>query len=234
MILKRDPITDVVTFIKNWVGDVRKTHRIPKSQIARKIPAPLKELYHHFGNYPPRKGRKLQAKYGVPLFSTQDYLFPLSRIKTDRDRFTFLAENQGVFYCTTECDAEDPPVQVHWSGSPDYNDATGEPFDVCCKRLSQFLATFCLQEIALGSRHVCAVSGNNLDASDICVKRYKRLWMNGPYVDCQSKYSFYLCSDRLILFRWGAEFLLCANDHQYADLIAPSLKLIEITGKLPT
>jgi hypothetical protein len=233
VISRRHPIPEVIAFIKDWVGDVDKSHRIPKSEIPRYLPTPLRAIYHEFGNYPPRRGRKRMARYAFPLFSVQDYLLPLSRIRRQGDRITFLAENQGVFYCTTQVNADDPAVQVHWSGNAEYDVATGEPFDICCKRLSQFLTTFCLQEVALGSPHVCCVDGNSTEITSICVRRCKRIWINGPYIDRAYEYSYYLCDNRVIVFRWGTQFWLCANDWRYLDLIDPSLELTPISGKLP-
>ena len=220
MIAKRDPIPELISFVKSWVGDINSTHRIPKSQIPRSIPTPLREIYHQFGGYPPKKGRKPEAKYGVPLFSTQDYLIPLDRLRISNGQIAFIAENQGVFSCTTVPNETDPPVWVDW---PDES-----VYQICELRLSKFLTTFCLQEVALSSPLLATIDTPVGNVRDALTRRPKVLWRS-KYIDDEVDYAFHICDGRLLLFQMGALLWACSTDDNYLELIKPGIAITDMS-----
>ena len=98
MISPDRPIPALLKFIATWVPDLSKNHRIAPSVIPQFVPAPLRSIYELGGSWPvPYSEQWRSPKWTAGLFGTQDRLLPLDQLVVNRDRFTFIQENQGVW-----------------------------------------------------------------------------------------------------------------------------------------
>lgn len=219
MIPQGNPITSLLEFIAAWVPDLSPAHRMDASSVPEFIPPPLRAIYEFAGNYPiPNAEQWRQPRWQPGLFGPQDQLLPTDQLELADDRFRFIHENQGVWYCETIANQSDPPV---------YSDATaydhGEPEGTMrsvCATLSHFLTTFCLQEVFFGSRHLFCIDSEVNTPNDLVTDTLTDMWVNGIYVYNQPTHSFYLCGNGLFIMDTGGSFWLAYNDDRYASFIS--------------
>ncbi len=219
MLIPRDePIPELLKFIDSWVPDLWPTHRMDAASIPSFIPPPLKAIYEFAGNYPiPNSQQWRPPNWTCGLFGSQDQLLPIDQLQHKGDRFRFIHENQGVWYCETEANAADPPI---YSDSTAYDH--GEPegtMRVVCPSLSHFLTTFCLQEVFFGSQHLFCIDSEVAAPADLVTDEVTDVWVNGVYVYNEPTHSFYLCGQGLFVMDTGGDFWLAYNDDCYEELI---------------
>jgi hypothetical protein len=220
-------------FIEFWLGPRADEYGEPVRTLdAYALPMPLRRLYEFAGRWP-GPGAPGQSARAVGAFSIQDALRQVGYLETAAgDRVRFLDENQGCWVCSTLTEGVDPPV---WCEG-DLWDDDGAPLQGgtrVCDSLSEFLATFVLQELTLGSR--CCVSDVGLSeqfesapADAACV------WNRGAYVH-GSDASFWLWNGVLVADLWGSRFL-AANHEPALALLAERqgpVDRIVLTAGLP-
>ncbi|NET32779.1 MAG: hypothetical protein F6K19_12320 [Cyanothece sp. SIO1E1] len=112
MVIPHDkPVLALLKLIDLWVSDLLSQHRMDVASIPDFVPPSLRAIYEFAGNYPipsAKQWRRPNWTYG--LFGPQDQLLPVDQLELVNDRFRFIHENQGVWYCETLANQEDPPV----------------------------------------------------------------------------------------------------------------------------
>jgi hypothetical protein len=216
MISRSAPILDLLKFILAWVPDLRPEHRIPASSIPAFVPPPLRSIYELTGNYPIPYLQQWRSPRWIPgLFGKQDFLLPLDQLKVEHNRFRFVHENQGGWCCESLANANDPPV---FSDACSADGSANEMREVC-PTLSHFLTTFCLQELAFGSRHLFCVDSKPARACELVKTGINELWANGMYVYEGAIHSFYLCGDDLLIMNTSSkhdgEYWLACNEEPF-------------------
>ena len=207
-----------------WVPDLSPMHRIEASLIPRFIPPPLRSIYEIAGNWPvPFTEQWRRPNWTPGLFGTQDQLLPMDKLKANGERFTFLHENQ-VWSCETLFDKEDPPV---YSDSLAFEGGDDNMREVCSS-LSHFLTTFCLQELAFGSRNLFCIDSEIRAPEDLVTGDLESVWVKGVYVFKEPTHSFYLCDSRLIVMDTGGGYWIAYNEAASSELVNKSLKIRRI------
>ncbi len=208
MIPRNEPIPALLKLIADWVPHLHAKHRMNATDIPPFVPPPLRAIYELAGNYPvPFNEQWRRPNWIAGLFSSQDQLLPPDQLKVDRDRFRFIHENQGVWYCDTVANESDPPV---FSDSLAYEHGDTE-FREICPTLSHFLTTFCLQEIVFGSQHLFCVDSEVESPADLIAGDLSDVWVNGIYVFGEPTHSFYLHNSKLFVMETGG-YWLATND----------------------
>jgi hypothetical protein len=209
---------ELARFLSFWLGDPGPDYGdSPVDLGARALPEPLRRLYAVAGRWP------MADKYGNRhigrLFSAQDALRPLSRLETSDDgKLIFIDENQGVWTVATLPEGNDPPVWVEDSLE---GYGTGR-WGKVAESLSEFLVTFCLQELVFGSpwfrwdKRLSALfdSGELGPAAPILA--------NGPYVYSKPGrgHSFHLLGTGVLVGRFfGGSLGFAARDAAAASLL---------------
>lgn len=230
MIPKRNPMPEFIKFVKGWVGDIRKEHRIPKSQLPKWLPPALREFYHQFGNYPAAKGRKRESHIWMPLFSAEHmfYVPPKADRSCDSARFAFWHENQGVVLAFTAPNQITPPVWIQYE--PD------EPFQLVDRRLDAFIVTLALQELVFGARFLVNVEVDGQVPQQIFRGRRRRLWKHSIGLGADSSsynHTFWSIDDRFIAFDQQGELWLASKDSDCADVLREDVKTIDMNDSPP-
>jgi hypothetical protein len=192
----------------------------------------LRALYELAGNeaepVPYRSPSEIPSRN---LFDNQDSLVLPDKLKLKGDRFSFIYENQGVWRVETRIDSEDPPV---------YSDAPVQGNTILvfkvCSSLSHFLTTFCLQELAFGSRNLFVPSHESradrpIPAQDLLLAELKPLWLNGLYAYGRPIHSFYLCDERILVMDSGDHPWLAFYDDSAHELLNPQYETWNIHGE---
>jgi hypothetical protein len=200
MIPRDPPIPALLEFIATWVTDLSAKHRVATSLIPPFVPPPLRAIYELAGNHPVPYTEQWRAPKWIPgLFGTQDRLLPLDQLVVKDGRFTFVHENQGVWWCETLINQDDPPVFSNASSL----DGSDEGMREVCPSLSHFLTTFCLHELSFGSKHLFCVDSEPQDARELVTGNLEPLWLDGTYAYKGAKYSFLLCERDLLIMSTG-------------------------------
>jgi hypothetical protein len=191
-------------FIAFWLGERQPAYGETAESLAeRSLPMPLKRLYEFAGRWP-HWDREGSSNYVVPVFSHQDNLAALDRLKYEADgKVVFLHENQDVWDCRTLANGDDPPVWCHG----DHMDESENWFrgeKLVCNSLSHFLVTFVLQELSLGARFKICDEGLSLRFT---AERGSAVpvWTGGCYVH-ENPHDYHLWGDVLVAELWGARF----------------------------
>jgi hypothetical protein len=217
MIPRDNPIPALLEFIGAWVSDLSPRHRIDAGSVPAFVPPPLRAIYEFAGNYPlPHTKQWRRPKWAVGLFGPQDQLPPPDQLQVAGGRFRFIHENQGVWWCETLADEHDPPVFSDCLAWQHGDQGMRE----MCSRLSHFLTTFCLQELAFGARHLFCVDSEVAGPSELVRQRPSRVWVNGVYAYKEPTHSFYLCDHGLLVMRAHGDFWLAYNAERCASLIS--------------
>jgi len=200
-----------------WVPDLRPAHGIDAALLPSFIPPPLRAIYELAGNYPVHYTEQWRRPYWTPgLFGTQDQLLPPDQLEINDGRFRFIHENQGVWWCETLIDHNDPPVYANIDDNRAHE---------VCSTLSNFLTTFCLQELVFGAKRLFAADSGLAAIGDLTLEAPKEIWDNGVYVWSgltNLTYSYYLCGGRLMVMDSGDDYWLAYNDESAASLINPT------------
>jgi hypothetical protein len=160
------------------------------------------------------------------LFCTQDQLLPLDQLVVERERFKFIHENQGVWSCETMINQADPPVFSDAAAVDGGDDGMRE----VCPTLSHFLTTFCLHELAFGSRQLYCVDSQPDHPGNLVKGDLQPLWLDGMYAYEGAKYSFYLCGPDLLLMCTGiGDYWLAFNNVAAGCLVDTSHKIRRIS-----
>ena len=200
MIPRSRPIPALLDLTAAWVPDLSPKHGIGASLIPEFVPPPLRSVYELTGNWPVPYAEQWQPPQWVPgLFGTQDHLLPLDQLVVNGNRLTFIHENQGVWSCETLVDGHDPPVFSDASGI----DGDYEGMREVCPSLAHFLTTFCLRELAFGSRHLFCVDSEPKHPGELVKAPLTDLWIDGMYAFKGAKHSFYLCDRDLMIMDAG-------------------------------
>jgi hypothetical protein len=218
MIPHDKPIPALLEFIATWVPALSPRHRIPASSIPAFVPPPLRAIYEAAGNWPTPYLEQWRPPKWVPgLFGTQDQLLPLDQLVVNGRRFKFIHENQGVWSCETLIEEADPPVFSDASAI----DGSDEGMREVCPALSHFLTTFCLHELAFGSRNLFCVDSEPENPGELVNGDIKALWLDGMYAYKGAKYSFFLCDRDLMIMRtgMGIDYWLAYNKEEGSNLL---------------
>jgi len=226
MVIPHDnPIPALLEFIGSWVPDLSSQHRMAAASIPDFIPPPLRAIYEFAGNYPiPNAEQWRRPNWIYGLFGPQDQLLPVDQLKVIDGRIRFIHENQGVWYCETLTNHEDPPVYsdslAHGHGD--------DKFREVCSLLSHFLTTFCLQEVFFGSQNLFCLDSEVAAPEDLVTENLIDIWINGVYAYNEPTHSFYLCGHGLFIMDTGGSFWLACNDDRHASLISKSVDVRRI------
>lgn len=228
-----DRMDALCEFIEFWLGGrVGEYGELVNEVNLFSLPMPLRRLYEFAGRWPGFDKRR-ESKWTVAAFSTQDSLRTLNQLEiSDDNRVKFIDENQGCWVCSTLVNEEDPPV---WC-SGDFSDDDGKPLQgekKVCDSLSQFLVTFVLQEITLGSR--CSLCDDGLSEQFESARADAiRVWDQGPYV-YGSDASFYLWNGVLVADLWGSYFFGANHERAIAFLTKNQgpISIIGLMAELP-
>ena len=219
MIPRDDPIPTLLKFMVEWVPGLSPSHRIEPSLIPKFVPGPLRAIYEVTGNWPVPYTEQWRApNWKCGLFGRQDKLLPIDQLEPKDGRFTFLHENQYVWTCDTLIDSDDPPVY-----SNSMADESGpEEMQEVCGSLSHFLTTYCLQELAFGSKHLFCVDSEPSGPEEVVKGDLEPLWEKGVYVRKEPSHSFYVCNERLIVMSAWGDYWIAYNDSECTELINDS------------
>ncbi len=216
-----NPIPELLEFIDAWVADLTPDHRMESSAIPDFIPTPLRLVYEFTGNYPVPNDQQWRApNWQCGLFGPQDQLLPIDQLEQNGSRFRFIDENQGVWSCETECDADDPPVFCD-STAYDHGEPEGT-MRIVCSSLSHFLTTFCLQEVFFGTHNLFFIDSDVASPQQLVTSDVAPLWVDGRYVWAQPTHSFYTCERGILIMDIGGSFWLAYNDRRFAEFINSS------------
>ncbi len=145
-----ETIDDLITFLKVWHDVGEKDVGLEISEDMEWLPASLKKLYQHFGQW---------IKAGDRAFSTQDSLvFVQTGYEVWGEGYlNIMHENQGVwkaFLKRSDCvEGKEPLVYIDTTNSePD-----GMVAKALQKDLEHFLISFCLQEALFSAPYLWAV-----------------------------------------------------------------------------
>src|SRR5436190_21159790 len=218
-------------FIVFWLGPRRPEYGEPESALETfPLPYPLRRLYAFAGRWPPLHKRLEEPN----VFSVQDSLRSFSDLyETERAELVFLDENQGVWWCTTLPDGNDPPVWVEGDLGP----SGAVERKLVAESLSRFLVTFCLQELLFGSKLVIIDEylGRLFESAG---QSAVSLWSNGPYVYSghnDNYYDFYLFNDTVLVYRCGDSIFFGANSEAGIEfLISHQSKVVELYLDAPS
>ena len=217
MICRTDPIPCLLDFIQEWVPDLSSEHRIDASLIPDFVPPPLRAVYEIAGNWPiPYTKQWRKPDWGRGLFAKQDRLVPVDQLEVQGDRVAFLDENQGVWSCQTLTHGQDPPV---YSDSLEAYGLGSDGVQEICPSLAHFLTSFCLQELAFGSRFLFGVEPESKRPHDLVRASLATLWENGIYVMKEPTHSFYVCNRQVIVMKTFESWWLAYNDESAEELL---------------
>jgi hypothetical protein len=175
-------------------------------------------LYKATGNYPvPFTEQWRLPNWTRGLFGRQDQLLPIDTLRLIDNRFRFVHENQGVWWCETLANELDPPVYSD-ATAYEYGDSEGTMREVCSS-LSHFLTTFCLQEIVLGSQHLLCVDSPVDDPASLVSGQIADIWIKGWYAFGRPTHSFYLCERSLFIMDCWGDYWLAYNDDDARVLV---------------
>lgn len=212
LIPETDPIPTLLQLIQDWKPDLSAQHRLSPSAIPEFVPPPLRSIYELAGDYPIPHARQWRRPDWVSgLFANQDRLEPPDRLELQEGRFTFIWENQGVWSCQTLGYEDDPPVFA--------DERTEGEFEEVCTSLSQFLTTFCLQELVFGAE-IVLYAEDVVDPRDLVRADLEEIWLEGKYVFPIRVQSFYRAGDVLIMWVDGMYFCGMHSDDARRDLSA--------------
>lgn len=188
----------------------------PRPDAPLDLPESLRLVYRHVADVTGDPA----APYGA-----QDRLLPCERLKRVDGRVEFAWENQGNWSARFAPGLPDPPV---WSNAADVYSGQRKGFVVVCARLSDFLATFVLQEAALGAAHVCCMP-ETFDAGTVPALRLAPIWLDGHYLEPEPTHDFWLSDDAsVLLFRHRHEGVFAATHR--ASAVPP---LLAVPGARP-
>ncbi len=215
MISPDEPIPALLKLIAELVPDLQPHHGVKSADIPTFVPPSLRTIYELAGNYPVPFSQQFRSpswKYG--LFGSQDQLLPPDQLEIVGNRFRFIHENQGVWYCDTIPNEIDPPV---FSDSRAYEFDDSE-FREVCPTLSHFLTTYCLQELVFNSQHLFCVDSEVETVRDLVVGELSDVWVEGLYVYGEPTHSFYRCNGLWVMDTGG--YWLAANDESQLNQIS--------------
>ncbi len=194
-------------FIELWLGPREERFGAPLDELtAVSLPDPLRELYAFADNWPSATGA--EEPHCVAALSTQDALVPFDRLEPVDDRIVFIHENQGCWSLATLPEGADPPV---WGRGDGIGDDREHGWVKVNDSLSHLLTTFCFQELTFGSKE------GHWDAELTAYFRggsakIEPLWLDGTYVWDDTRFSFYLMDDAVLVGDFdGGELYFGAN-----------------------
>ena len=145
-------MSELEKFIVFWLGPRLRKFGESEAVLDRmKLPVPLRRLYAFAGRWG-RNGRT------GSVFANQDGLKLASEVAYKDGKVVFVVENSGNWEAATSTAEDDPPVWVNDQWIRGYGQGK---WVLVSSSLSQFLATFCMQELMFGSR-LCVAEDNNL------------------------------------------------------------------------
>ncbi len=204
----RARIDALCEFIEFWLGERRPSYGETAEALDRhSLPAPLRQFYEFAGRWPNQ--HQAAIEYDIPAFSYQDSLMTLQGLTYEDDgKLVFLHENQGHWHCRTLSEGDDPPVWFYGEHSDEHENGFAGT-KLVSNSLSEFLVTFALQELSLGS--CCLVEDSHLNELFSLDKNSAiPIWTNGHYVN-EIVYDYYLWKRILVTNCWG-QLAFAAND----------------------
>lgn len=203
-------------FIEKWEGKALPEYGMLDEEVPRFLPKPLRDLYLFSGKWP--HPRKKDVGYSDPygdqkIFDNQDFLVEVESLEKKNGRVTFLFENQGNWTCEIEANNDNSPV---YSDAAEVWDENASGHEIVCESLSNFLITYCLQELVFGSRYVGTIE-DKLKMEQI-LKNSEPLWLEGFYVNKEPDHSFYIYNHKLLIMDYGGLWYAC-NDESALALI---------------
>jgi len=221
-------------FLEFWLRPYRSTPAEPyRLSGDYRAPMPLRRLYECAARLADDEHPFLSRAggYCVEIFTRQDCLVEPGSLPFDEaGRIIFLDENQACWDCRTLPEGEDPPVWCHREMG-DKDGVIHVTDEVVSESLSRFLASYALQEIAIGSRHHVrdeALSHRWALERDAA----NPLWIDGPYVyGSDSNYNFHLWGHVLVADLDGDGRPFFATNHEDgARFIEENLGLVIQVG----
>jgi hypothetical protein len=148
-------------------------------------------------------GALFDLKNEVSVFSGQDALVSLDRLKRRKGMLTFAWENSGNWSCRCPLGQKDPPV---YSNSADVWQEPARGFQQVCDSLNHFVITLALFSAALSAPHLLHTEKKTSTRS--LKVPIRPLWLAGEYVD-ERRMNFYAIpeEDAIIMDEGGGAWL---------------------------
>ncbi|MGI2294237.1 hypothetical protein [Paenibacillus sp. GXUN7292] len=229
MLLKdTDQLDDLKDFLISWYGRYESSYGVPVDKIPTYLPKALQELYAFAGRW--KDGSDDHPEHSPEIFQQQDCLYSVERLKKDKNKITFLEENQANWTCQVEASNNDSPVycdeRLLW-------DDNAKGYIIVNDSLYHFLKSFCLQEVVYDCKQLYIIEGKLDNIKMLFNEPLEDLWLNGYYISPKEEgptHTFYQCGDVLVMERYG-DFWLGSNCDFTAALnddVLSSIKLRKI------
>jgi len=194
-------------FIEFWLGPQQPSYGESREELAKhQLPMPLRRLYEFAGRWPNAKETEPRSVV-VPALACQDYLYALSALRKNGEKFYFLGENQGVWGCRTLSEGEDPPVWCNVDGDE----------RLVSNSLSRFLVTFVLQELTFSSK-LCLCDLTLRDRFVAERTPSHSLWTDEPYVH-EGNIDYFLWRNVLVRNPGSDHCDLATNNQEGIDFL---------------
>ncbi|MDO3680833.1 hypothetical protein [Paenibacillus ehimensis] len=231
MLLKdTDQLDDLKAFLISWYGSYDSSYGVPEDEIPAYLPEALRELYAFAGRW--KDGSDGHLENSPEIFQHQDCLYSVERLRKDKNKVTFLEENQANWTCQVEAGNNHSPVYCDecllW-------DDNVEGHIIVNDSLYHFLKSFCLQEVVFGCKHLYTVEGKIDNIQTLFDQPIEEVWLHGYYISPKEDgptHSFYRCGDVLVMELHGQYWLgyNCDSPAVFNDETYSSIKLIKITS----
>ncbi len=181
-------IGEMLDFLHLFLAPLSDQPGLPESSVPDDLPAPLRQLYIHFG--------ALIHRCPNGPFSTQDRISPVHKLVRDQGELEFAWENQGNWRARCELGIADPDVYVDHPPWTEHDRDPGHKW-WCRGPLSRFVVTLALQEAVMGCPYLWAVRAETTpEASTV---PFEPLWMNGQFAYGEGTHSFLFAPEGDIL-----------------------------------